>query len=130
MEAGIVARIRVLYWKEIPVQVQVETGGDRVSQMLDHRFQEAVDAVAMFEGSMGSDAYLEGWEWMDHGRAPGNPRQLAQDLAGRFNRGLPEDLAARICRLHRAGQRDERPGALERWISDGPFADSSGRISS
>ena len=120
------ARIRVLYWKEIPVQVQVETGGDRVSQMLDHRFQEAVDAVAMFEGSMGSDAYLEGWEWMDHGRACGNLRQLAQDWAGRFNRGLPEDLAARICRLHRTGQRDERPGALECWISDHPSANTSG----
>ena len=124
------ARIRVLYWKEIPVQVQVEAGGDRVSEMLDHRFQEAVDAVAMFEGSMGSDAYLEGWEWMDHGRASGNPRRLAEDWAGRFNRGLPEDLAARICRLHRAGQRDERPGSLERWISDGPSANTSGSISS
>ena len=130
MEAGIVARIRVLYWKEIPVQVQVETGGDRVSQMLDHRFQEAVDAVAMFEGSMGSDAYLEGWEWMDHGRTSGNPRQLAQEWARRFNRGLPEDLAARICRLHRAGRRDERPGALERWISDHRAADGSGGNSS
>ena len=124
------ARIRVLYWKEIPVQVQVEAGGDRVSEMLDHRFQEAVDAVAMFEGSMGSDVYLEGWEWMDHGRASGNPHQLARDWAGRFNRGLPEDLAARICRLHRTGERDERPGALERWISDGPSTNSSGSFSS
>ena len=124
------ARIRVLYWKEIPVQVQVESGGDRVSEMLDPRFQAAVDAVAMFEGSMGSDAYLDGWEWMDHGRASGNPRQLAQDWAGRFNRGLPEDLAARICRLHRTGRRDERPGALERWIGDRPSADASGSISS
>ena len=124
------ARIRVLYWKEIPVQVQVEAGGDRVSEMLDHRFQEAVDAVAMFEGSMGSDAYLEGWEWLDHGRATGNPRRLAQDMAGRFNRGLPEDLAARICRLHRAGQRDERPGALEPWISEDSSPEPSGSISS
>ena len=124
------SRIRVLYWKEIPVQVQVESGGDRVSEMLDHRFQEAVDAVAMFEGSMGSDAYLDGWEWVDQGRASGNPRQLAQDLAGRFNRGLPEDLAARICRLHRAGRRDARPGALERWINDDPAPATSGSISS
>lgn len=126
MGLDVVARIRVLYWKEIPVQVQVESGGDRVSEMLDPRFQETVDAVAMFEGSMGSDAYLEGWEWVDHGPASGNPRRLAQDLAVRFNRGLPEDLAARICRLHRAGQRDERPGALERWISDDPVPITSG----
>lgn len=124
------ARIRVLYWKEIPVQVQVEAGGDRVSELLDPRFQEAVDAVAMFEGSMGSDAYLEGWEWMDHGPALGNPRRLARDMAARFNRGLPKDLAARICRLHRAGQRDERPGSLEPWISDDRSIDTSGSISS
>ena len=120
------AKIRVLYWKEIPVQVQVESGGDRVSEPLDHRFQEAVDAVAMFEGSMGSDAYLEGWEWVDQGRDSGDSRRIAQEWAGRFNRGLPEDLAARICRLHRDGQRDERPGALERWIGDDPAPSTSG----
>ena len=47
------ARVRVMYWKEIPVQVQAEDEDNRVTRQLDERFQKAVDAVAMIDGSQG-----------------------------------------------------------------------------
>ena len=53
------ARVRVMYWKEIPVQVQAEDEDNRVTRQLDERFQKAVDAVAMIDGSQGTDEYLE-----------------------------------------------------------------------
>jgi hypothetical protein len=53
-----VAKVRVLYWKEIPVQVQAVDGSDQVSQPLDARFQQGVDAIAMVDGSSGSEDYL------------------------------------------------------------------------
>ena len=34
-----------------------------MSRQLDARFQEGVDAVAMMDGSMGTDDYLMAWEW-------------------------------------------------------------------
>jgi dihydrofolate reductase len=46
---------RVMYWKEIPVQVLAEDGSDRFSVQLDSAFQEAVDAIAMLDGSAGTD---------------------------------------------------------------------------
>ena len=46
-----VARVRVMYWKEIPVQVQAEDASGQASQPLEDRFQEGVDAVAMLDGS-------------------------------------------------------------------------------
>ena len=52
------ARLRVMYWKEIPVQVQAEDDSGRVSRPLDDRFQKAADAVAMKDGSQGTDEYL------------------------------------------------------------------------
>ena len=57
------AQVRVMYWKEIPVQVQAQDGDDSVSMPLDPGFQEAVDSIAMFDGSAGSDDYLDGWDW-------------------------------------------------------------------
>ena len=51
------ARVRVMYWKEIPVQVQAEDADGRVTRQLDERFQKAVDAVAMIDGSQGTDEY-------------------------------------------------------------------------
>ena len=40
-------RVRVMYWKEIPVQVQAEDASGRVSRQLEDRFQQAADMVAM-----------------------------------------------------------------------------------
>ena len=52
-----------MYWKEIPVQVQATDDSETQSRQLEPRFQEAVDAVCMMEGSYGSDEYLDAWEW-------------------------------------------------------------------
>ena len=49
-------KVRLMYWKEIPVQVQAEDESGQVSKPLDARFQEGVDAISMFDGSAGSDA--------------------------------------------------------------------------
>ena len=55
------ARVRVMYWKEIPVQIQAEDESGQISKQLDERFQQGVDAVSMFDGSANSDAYLMAW---------------------------------------------------------------------
>ena len=36
------AKLRIMYWKEIPIQVQAEDESDTISKQLDGRFQEAV----------------------------------------------------------------------------------------
>ena len=55
------AKVRIMYWKEIPVQVQAEDESGAVSRPLDARFQQGVDAISMLDGSAGSDDYLMGW---------------------------------------------------------------------
>ena len=61
------ALVRLMYWKEIPVTVQATEGGETITHPLDARFQEATDAVAMFDGSAGTDDYLMAWELKDYG---------------------------------------------------------------
>jgi hypothetical protein len=55
------ANVQVTYWKHIPSQVKAwdETGD--VKGMMPDRFQVAIDAYSMKEGSTDMDAYLEGW---------------------------------------------------------------------
>ena len=114
MEAAL-AKVRVMYWKEIPVQVQARDESGTHSTQLEPRFQEAADAVAMMDGSYGSDAYLDAWGYGEFFDAPGTAREAADALAERINKGMPADLVARIRDLHRAGNRDERPGAIDSW---------------
>ena len=109
------ASVRIMYWKEIPVQVQAEDENGRASQPLDARFQEAVDAVAMFDGSAGSDAYLEGWTTGDPTVVEGTAREAANSVSSQFNQNMPSDFVARIRDLQNSGQRDESPGAIDSW---------------
>lgn len=106
----------VLYWKEIPVQVKCEDAESTVSVPLDPRFQEAADAVAMMDGSYGSDAYLDAWQWGSESESELDAEAAAHLLAERINNGMPKDFVARIRDLHHTGDRAEDPGSIDHWI--------------
>ncbi|HET7467307.1 MAG TPA: virulence factor [Candidatus Dormibacteraeota bacterium] len=57
------ASYQVMYWKHIPSQVKAWDGNGEVKRMLPDRFQVAIDAFAMKDGSTDMDAYLDGWKW-------------------------------------------------------------------
>lgn len=112
---GNLAKVRVMYWKEIPVQVQAQDEADQVSQPLEARFQEAADAIAMFDGSAGTDAYLDAWATGDYVEVNGTAREAADSVAAQFNENMPADFVARIRDMHNSGERLEEPGAIDSW---------------
>jgi hypothetical protein len=105
-----------MYWKEIPLQVQATDGAGQVSLPLDPRFQQGADAIAMLDGSHGSDAYLDGFGWGPYSDADHQPRAAATALAERINQKFPQDFVSRIRDLHNQGRRDPRPGAVDHWF--------------
>ena len=108
--------IRILYWKEIPVQVEADDGSSRATRQLDSRFQEAADAIAMFDGSFGSDAYLDAWEWRGYSTSGEVPDAAVEQVVAKFNDGMPSNFLARIRDAHTAGTRDASPGAINHWL--------------
>lgn len=111
-----VAKVRLMYWKEVPVQVQAEDAGGQVSKQLDERFQHGVDTISMFDGSSGNDEYLMAWEWGQFRDEEGSAEEVAGREVQRLNDGFPTDFVRRIRRLHSAGERDPQPGAADHWI--------------
>ncbi len=84
------ASYQVTFWKHIPSQVKAWDGTAEVKGMMPDRFQVAIDAYSMKEGSTDMDAYLEGWR-----RGPVEERD-----------GTPEEvLAAEIKELEAANPR-------------------------
>ncbi len=79
------ARVQVLYWKEIPSVVRV---GD-VKRQLPEWFQQEIDRVAMDQGLLGSDAYLEQWEWRDLGEREGDPAVVVDAVEAELVAGYP-----------------------------------------
>jgi hypothetical protein len=74
-----VTRVQVLYWENIPSLVKA-TGddGSEVKRQLPDWFQQEIDRVAMDEGVLGADEYLERWRWSDPQDHPGSPGEAAE----------------------------------------------------
>ncbi len=105
--------IRIMYWKEIPLQVEGVKGSNRSSFTLDSRFQEAADAIAMHDGSYGSDAYLDGFQWKEHGTFEGDLDTLVNLKLKEINEGMPVNFVSIIRDLIKENNRDQTPGSID-----------------
>jgi len=90
-----VARYQVLRWQDIPSVVKAfAEDGESVSRQLDPWFQQEIDRVAMAEGLVGSDAYLEQWAWDEPAERPGG----VEETLAAVERELEESFAPRRTR--------------------------------
>jgi hypothetical protein len=108
-------RVRVMYWKEIPVQVQAEDENGRVSRQLEDRFQKAADAVAMKDGSEGTDEYLDAWEFGPYDEVDSPAPEVAEKLGSELEK-MPSNFVQRIVKMQEDGTRIPNPGAIDHWI--------------
>jgi len=75
------ATYRVMSWRGIPSQVKVtDDTGASVSKSLPAFFQQEIDRVAMAEGLIGSDEYLEAWGWSEEAEREGDAEAAAEAL--------------------------------------------------
>jgi hypothetical protein len=76
-----VAQYQILYWKDVPAQVKVfPDGGRPTSRQMPDRFQVEIDRIAMQEGLVGTDDYLNQWHWTAKQERPGNVAELLDEL--------------------------------------------------
>jgi len=87
---GRMARIRITYWREIPVLVTARDGPEETTVPLSQRFQDLVDAVAMQAGLAGSEEYLAEWRAGPEEERPGPASVVASHVAA----ALEERFAA------------------------------------
>ncbi len=70
-------RVQVLSWQEIPSLVRVTADdGAQLSRQLPDWFQQEIDRLAMAQGLVGSDAYLEQFGWRDLDPREGTPGEV------------------------------------------------------
>ena len=75
------AKYKVLYWRHIPAQVKVFAEGKRpLARPMPERFQEEIDRIAMREGLVGTDDYLNQWRWTPKQERPGTAEEVAGAL--------------------------------------------------
>jgi hypothetical protein len=83
-------RVQVLYWQDIPSLIRVTTDdGSKLSRELPQWYQQEIDRVAMEQGLIGSDAYLEQWGWRDLGAVDGSPNDVLDAVEEQLTRADP-----------------------------------------
>lgn len=94
---------QIIYWRDIPAQVQVFVERRRVSRVLSDRFQVAIDDAAMRAGLIGSEEYLEQWRRSDPETREGEPETIADTLIVELETAYP---AERLKKLVANGAKD------------------------
>lgn len=92
-------QIQTLSWKNIPTQVKAsdESGGEH-SVLLDERFQQAVDALAMDQGLAGTDEYLDHWNWSEPADRDGALQVAAESFAKELDSSWPKAVPAMVAK--------------------------------
>ena len=89
------AELTVIYWRDIPAQVNAADGAAIARVQLPERFQQAIDAAAMQAGLVDADAYLG--EWRQESRPCGPDLQAeAAAAADRLETAHGPDVLARL----------------------------------
>jgi hypothetical protein len=83
------ASYQVMFWKHIPSQIKAWEGDTQAKRMLPDRFQAAIDAYAMKDGSTDMDAYLDGWRWGPVEERAGSPDEVAAALFAELDGAYP-----------------------------------------
>jgi hypothetical protein len=83
------ASYQVMFWKHIPSQVKAWEGETQVKRMMPDRFQVAIDAFSMREGSTEMDAYLDGWKWGPAEERPGTPDEVLAAVIEELDKANP-----------------------------------------
>jgi Virulence factor len=85
------ASYQVMFWKHIPSQVKAWEGDTQVKRMMPDRFQVAIDAYAMKDGSTDMDAYLDGWRWGPVEEKAGTPDEVLAAVVADLDAANPRD---------------------------------------
>ena len=89
------SKYQVMSWKHIPSQLKAWDESTEVKRMLPDRFQVAIDAYAMKDGSTDMDAYLEGWGWGPIEERDGAPEEVLTAVIADLDAANPRDKLMR-----------------------------------
>ena len=90
------ARLTILYWRDIPSQVIVKAGRKTAKRELPERFIRAIDAAAMRSGAQSTDAYLADWRRAEAGDCGDDLEAEAEAAAERLVREYDDARLARL----------------------------------
>jgi len=85
------AKVVIVYWRDIPAQVIVGKGRRAAKVQLAERFEQAIDRAAMKTGAAGTDEYLAEWRRSAPVEVSGDDEKVAKEQAEALEREYDQD---------------------------------------
>ena len=92
------AKLQIIYWRDIPAQIIVSAGRKKARRQLDVRFEKAIDRAAIRAKLHGTDDYLEQWRRSAPVDCGDDLEAAAAEAAGCIEQEYPEDRVEQIVR--------------------------------
>ena len=92
------AKVQVMYWKDIPYAVRASDEKGRVSKQLPREFEAVVDAAAMAEGATEQKAYQAAFRWGDAEERPGMAAEVAEAVLAEIIAAYPSQRLAKLAK--------------------------------
>ncbi len=89
------AELVVIYWRDIPAQVNAQVGRDRHQVLLPARFQRAIDRAKRKAGIVTADDDVAQWR-RESGPLDGDPQQAAEAEAARLAASFTREELGRL----------------------------------
>src|SRR5512143_3880721 len=88
----VMAKVKVTYWKEIPVSVMVKEARDNKANIqLPKIYMVTVDAVATKTGATSSADYAAGFRYEDSEQPCMDAKALAEQIAAQLEKKYPRE---------------------------------------
>lgn len=92
------AKVQVMYWKDIPYAVRASDEQGRVSKQLPREFEAVVDAAAMADGATEQKAYQAAFRWGEAEERPGPAAQVAETVVAEIIAAYPSPRLAKLAK--------------------------------
>jgi hypothetical protein len=99
------AKLTVVYWRDIPAQVIVKAGRQAAKRQLSERFEKAIDRAAMRAKLRDTDSYLAEWRRAEPADCGDDLEAEATAAATRLEQDFDD---ARLAALVSAGGVEQR----------------------
>lgn len=96
------ATYQIVYWQDIPSQVDARDGAKTHKEALSQRFQELIDLVAMKRKVTDSDDYINGWNKGDKTERAGSATEVATAVARELEDRFDEIKASALAQTRDA----------------------------
>ena len=82
---------RIMYWHDIPFQIKAQDENGTIKQILEPKFNKAINSASIARQKFETNAYAAGWNWGKKETTHLPAKEITNKLAAQLNEQYSEE---------------------------------------